>query len=161
MLARFRLAAARRPGDPEFTALIEHLHRHSAEARSWWSRQEVLLPASGTKRLRHPALGEITFSHVVLQVADDPDLKLVTFSPADGNQEPLAQVAATIRLASGPAAQVAQEVSRDRRVEVLHAHAVQRLWRGEDHPRRAVVPGCDQVRSGDQLPVPVISTSSR
>jgi transcriptional regulator with XRE-family HTH domain len=96
MLARFRLAAARRPGDPDFTALIEHLHRHSAEARSWWSRHEVLRPASGTKRLRHQLLGEITFNHVVLQVADDPDLKLVTFSAADGNQEPLARLAATI-----------------------------------------------------------------
>ena len=53
-------------------------------------------PASGTKRLRHPLLGEVTFHHVVLQVADDPDLKLVTFSAADGNQEPLARLAATI-----------------------------------------------------------------
>jgi len=68
----------------------------SAEARSWWSRHEVLRPASGTKRLRHQLLGEITFNHVVLQVADDPDLKLVTFSAADGNQEPLARLAATI-----------------------------------------------------------------
>src|SRR5579859_4956730 len=96
MLARFRLAAARRRGDPDFTALIEHLHRHSAEARSWWSRHEVLRPASGTKRLRHQLLGEITFNHVVLQVADDPDLKLVAFTAADGNQEPLARLAATI-----------------------------------------------------------------
>ncbi len=96
MLARFRLAAARRPGDPDFAALIEDLHRRSAEARSWWSRHEVLLPASGTKRLRHRLFGEITFNHVVLQVADDPDLKLVTFSAADGNREPLARLAATI-----------------------------------------------------------------
>jgi len=95
MLARFRLAAARRPGDPDFSTLIEHLHRHSAEARSWWSRHEVLPPASGTKRLRHTLLGEVTFNHVVLQVADNPDQKLVTFS-ADGSQEPLARLAATI-----------------------------------------------------------------
>lgn len=96
MLARFRLAAARRPGDPDFAALIEDLHRHSAEVRSWWSRHEVLLPASGTKRLHHQLLGEITFNHVVLQVTDDPDQKLVTFSAADGSQEPLARLAATI-----------------------------------------------------------------
>ena len=96
MLARFRLAAARRPGDPDFAALIGELHSRSAEARTWWSRHEVLLPASGTKRLRHRLLGEVTFNHVVLQVADDPDLKLVTFSAADGNQEPLARLAATV-----------------------------------------------------------------
>lgn len=96
MLARFRLAAARRPGDPDFVSLVEQLHRQSAEARSWWSRHEVLLPASGTKRLRHQLLGEITFNHVVLQVADDPGQKLVTFSAADGRQEPLARLAATV-----------------------------------------------------------------
>jgi hypothetical protein len=41
-------------------------------------------------------LGEITFDHVVLQVADDPDQKLVTFSAADGDQEQLARLAATV-----------------------------------------------------------------
>jgi transcriptional regulator with XRE-family HTH domain len=96
MLARFRLAAARRPGDPDFAALIEDLHRHSPEARSWWSRHEVLLPASGTKRLHHELLGDITFNHVVLHVTDDPDQKLVTFSAADGSREPLDRLAATI-----------------------------------------------------------------
>lgn len=96
MLARFRLAAGRRPDDPDFAALIEQLHRHSPEAREWWSRHEVLLPASGTKRLRHQLLGEITFDHVVLQVADNPDQKLVTFSTTDGSQEPLARLAATV-----------------------------------------------------------------
>ena len=96
MLARFRLAAARRPDDPDFAALIEELHRCSPEARRWWTRHEVLLPAGGTKRLRHPLLGEITLHHVVLQVTDDPDQKLVTFSTTDGNQEPLARLAAAI-----------------------------------------------------------------
>jgi transcriptional regulator with XRE-family HTH domain len=82
MLARFRMAADRRPDDPDFTGLIGELHRDSPEARAWWARHDVLAPASGTKRLRHPQLGEITFHHVVLQVADAPDQKLVTFSPA-------------------------------------------------------------------------------
>jgi len=96
MLARFRLAAARRPDDRDFTALIDYLRRHSPEADSWWNRHDVLQPASGTKRLRHPLLGEVTFNHVVLQVADNPDLKLVTFSAADGDREPLARLAASL-----------------------------------------------------------------
>jgi transcriptional regulator with XRE-family HTH domain len=81
MLARFRMAADRRPDDPDFASLIEQLHRDSPEARTWWARHDVLAPASGTKRLRHPLLGETTFHHVVLQVSDAPDQKLVTFSP--------------------------------------------------------------------------------
>jgi transcriptional regulator with XRE-family HTH domain len=96
MLARFRLAAARRPDDPHFVTLIEHLREHSPEARRWWDRHEVLPPASGTKRLRHPLIGDITFDHVVLHVADDLDQKLVTFATTDDNQELLARLAVTV-----------------------------------------------------------------
>jgi hypothetical protein len=96
MLARFRLAAARRLDDPAFLELIDKLHEQSPEARRWWPRHEVLPPVSGTKRLRHPLLGDITLDHVVLQVADDPDQKLVTFATIDGDITPLARLAATI-----------------------------------------------------------------
>jgi len=96
MLARFRLAAARWLHDPGFVELVDRLHEHSTEARRWWQHHEVLPAASGTKRLHHPLLGEITLDHVVLQVADDPDQKLVTFSTIDGDEEPLARLAATI-----------------------------------------------------------------
>ena len=96
MLARFRLAAARRLDDPAFAELIDRLQEHSPEARRWWQRHEVLPPVSGTKRLRHPLLGEITLDHVVLQVADNPDQKLVTFSTLDGDDTPFTRLAATI-----------------------------------------------------------------
>ena len=96
MLARFRLAAARRLDDPAFVELIDKLREHSPEARRWWQRHDVLPPVSGTKRLHHPLLGEITLDHVVLQVADDPDQKLITFSPIDGDDTPLTRLATTI-----------------------------------------------------------------
>jgi transcriptional regulator with XRE-family HTH domain len=96
MLARFRLAAARRPDDPEFVDLIERLHQASPEVRRWWPRHEVLDVGSGTKRLHHPMLGDVTFHHVVLQVADHPDQKLVTFTIPDGDQAPLARLAASV-----------------------------------------------------------------
>jgi transcriptional regulator with XRE-family HTH domain len=92
MLARFRLTAARRPDDPDFVDLIERLHQASAEVRQWWPRHEVLGVGSGTKRLHHPMLGDVTFQHVVLQVADHPDQKLVTFTVADSDQTRLAQL---------------------------------------------------------------------
>lgn len=83
LLARFRAVAVRRSTDPEFVELVERLHRTSPEARAWWSRQAVLPAVSGTKRLRHPRAGEMLLHHTVLQVADAPDQRLVTFSPAD------------------------------------------------------------------------------
>ena len=96
-LARFRAAAARRPGDPEFAELIERLQRASPEVRSWWPRHDVLPVAGGVKRLHHPAVGDVTFQHVVLQVADRPEQTLVSFTSADVAEEVLARLASGIR----------------------------------------------------------------
>jgi transcriptional regulator with XRE-family HTH domain len=84
MLGRFRLAAARHRDDPDFTALIAELQRDSQHVRDWWPRHDVIAVGSGTKKLRHPRLGPVSYSHVVLQVADNPDQTLVTYSPATG-----------------------------------------------------------------------------
>jgi len=82
MLGRFRLAAARHPDDPGFAELIAALRRDSDQVRDWWPRHDVQAVGSGTKKLRHPRLGPVEYSHVVLQVADDPEQTLVTYSPA-------------------------------------------------------------------------------
>jgi transcription regulator MmyB-like protein len=79
-LARFRSASARHPDDPQFGELIARLQAGSPEVRRWWPEHEVVPLASGVKRIRHPLLGIIGFRHVVLQVADDPEQKLVTFT---------------------------------------------------------------------------------
>lgn len=89
-LARFRAAAARHPADSRFTALTERLHAISPEVRDWWPRHDVAPLASGRKRLRHPQLGELELRHVVLQVADDPEQKLVTFAPSAADESRLA-----------------------------------------------------------------------
>lgn len=94
LLARFRLAAARHPDDPAFAALIERLHAISPEVRAWWPRHDVAPLMSGTKRLRHPALGELRLQHVVLQVADDPEQKLVTFTASEPDQTRIADLIA-------------------------------------------------------------------
>ncbi len=84
MLGRFRLAAARHRDDPDVTALVAELQRDSPQVRDWWPRHDVLDVGSGTKKLRHPRLGPVSYSHVVLQVADNPDQTLVTYSAAAG-----------------------------------------------------------------------------
>jgi transcriptional regulator with XRE-family HTH domain len=82
MLGRFRLAAARYQDDPDVSALIAELQRDSEHVRDWWPRHDVAAMGSGSKKLRHPRLGPVEYSHVVLQVADQPDQTLVTYSPA-------------------------------------------------------------------------------
>jgi len=90
LLGRFRSAAARHLGEPGFSELIDRLHAASPEARAWWDRHHVAPLGGGTKRLRHPQLGEIDLRHVVLQVADDPEQKLVSLEPARGDVERIA-----------------------------------------------------------------------
>jgi transcriptional regulator with XRE-family HTH domain len=90
LLGRFRAASARHPGDPAFTALLERLRAASPQARAWWARHDVTALSSGVKRLRHPLLGELSLRHLVLQVADDPEQKLVTFTADEADQERLA-----------------------------------------------------------------------
>jgi transcriptional regulator with XRE-family HTH domain len=82
MLGRFRLAAARHPDDPGFAGLIAALRRDSEQVRDWWPRHDVQAVGSGTKKLRHPRLGPVEYAHVVLQVADNPEQTLITYSPA-------------------------------------------------------------------------------
>jgi transcriptional regulator with XRE-family HTH domain len=83
LLGRFRLSAARYPDDPDVRALIAELQRDSEHIRDWWPRHDVAaIGGSGSKKLRHPRLGPTEYSHVVLQVADQPDHTLVTYSPA-------------------------------------------------------------------------------
>jgi hypothetical protein len=80
MLGRFRMAAARHPGDPDFGAVIDELLLDSVDMRNWWPRHDVAPLASGTKKLWHPRLGAVNYSHVVLQLADQPDQTLVTYT---------------------------------------------------------------------------------
>ena len=89
-LARFRTAAARHPGDPGFAELIQRLQAGSPEVRAWWPRHNVAPLSSGSKRIRHPVLGDLTFQHVVLQLADDPEQKVVTFSASAADQARIA-----------------------------------------------------------------------
>ena len=77
--------AARHPEDPDIRALIAELRRDSEHVRDWWPRHDVApIGGSGSKKLRHPRLGPVEYSHVVLQVADHPDQTLVTYSLVPG-----------------------------------------------------------------------------
>jgi len=87
MLGRFRLAAARHRDEPDFTALIGALQRDSDLVRQWWPEHDVVDVGSGTKKFRHPRLGPVSYSHVVLTVADSPEQTLVTYSPAGDRLE--------------------------------------------------------------------------
>jgi transcriptional regulator with XRE-family HTH domain len=92
MLGRFRLAAALHPDDPRVARLIAELQRDSPQVRDWWPAHDVSpIGGEGVKKLRHPRFGPVEYAHVILQVADNPDHVLVSYSPADGNGQPAAR----------------------------------------------------------------------
>jgi transcriptional regulator with XRE-family HTH domain len=96
LLGRLRAAAARHPDDPGFGELVARLHAASPEARAWWPRHEIAPVGSGTKRLRHPDLGELRLAVTVLHSADDPEQKLVVFTAAPEDRARLVGLAAPL-----------------------------------------------------------------
>lgn len=102
LLARFRAAADRHPREPEFAELADRLQDASAQAREWWPRHDIAALSSGAKRLRHPVLGPLDLTHVVLQLAEDPEQKLVTFTASDAQLSRISDLIAVRETRSSP-----------------------------------------------------------
>jgi transcriptional regulator with XRE-family HTH domain len=84
-LAMFRADSARFAGDPDFERLIALLHAQSSEFRTWWPRHEVISPLSGIKRINYPLKGRMSFEHTGLTLSNQPDMKLVVYTPLDAD----------------------------------------------------------------------------
>ncbi|MEU1502200.1 helix-turn-helix transcriptional regulator [Streptomyces sp. NPDC005732] len=83
-VAMLRLYAGRHPDDPLLTDLIGRLSIKSPEFRTWWGSHQVREKTHGTKRYRHPLVGEITVSYEVFTFAGDPDQTLCAYTPKPG-----------------------------------------------------------------------------
>ncbi|HEV7759292.1 MAG TPA: helix-turn-helix transcriptional regulator [Acidimicrobiales bacterium] len=68
--------------EPGCAALVDELQQVPAFAERWSSHQ-VTEKRRGTKRLRHPLVGELSVAYEVLLLPDDGDLRLITWLPAD------------------------------------------------------------------------------
>jgi transcriptional regulator with XRE-family HTH domain len=81
MLAEFRTACARHPGDEWFEELIEELKRVSPEFCRWWPHHDAPSSLDGHKVIEHPVLGHLEFEHINLQLLSDPDIRVTIFPP--------------------------------------------------------------------------------
>ncbi|MFF8278563.1 MULTISPECIES: helix-turn-helix domain-containing protein [Streptomyces] len=80
-----RLYAGCYPDDPALLALVGELSVKSEQFRSLWAAHTVTDKGHGTKRLRHPLVGEMTLGYETLKVSGgDPDLVLVTYQAEPG-----------------------------------------------------------------------------
>lgn len=77
------LMATGHTGDVEGRELVDDLSAASAEFADRWTAQPVVRKRTGTKRLRHPEVGEVRVSFETLQLPDGDDQRLVVYLPAD------------------------------------------------------------------------------
>jgi hypothetical protein len=82
IVAQFRATHDLWAGDPAFIELLTRLRNGSPEFAEWWEAHDISGGAGGVKRLRHPKKGMLRFAHASFQANDDPDLKLIIYTPA-------------------------------------------------------------------------------
>lgn len=76
-VTQLRLEAARHPGDPGLAALVGELSVADADFRQWWAGRQMNGLRMGTKRLRHPIVGDLTLDWDSLTCTVDPTQKLL------------------------------------------------------------------------------------
>jgi transcriptional regulator with XRE-family HTH domain len=109
VVAALRGEAGRNPYDRGLSDLVGMLSTRSEEFRVHWARHDVRFHRSGTKRVRHPLVGELTLAYERLELPADPGLAMVTYSaePGSPSEERLAELgrwaAARDRLATADA----------------------------------------------------------
>ena len=70
-----RLLAGQDPSDRALMALVGELATRSDDFRTWWGGHTVRTHTSGTKRINHPVVGELTLGYETLALPSTPGLK--------------------------------------------------------------------------------------
>jgi transcriptional regulator with XRE-family HTH domain len=119
LVAHLRSEAGRNPYDRGLSDLVGELSTRSTEFRNWWAAHNVRYHQSGTKRLRHPIVGELELSYEVMELTADTGLTISVYTAdpgsrshealdllaswtATGEEQPTLRTAATSRPESGP-----------------------------------------------------------
>ncbi|WP_027146295.1 helix-turn-helix transcriptional regulator [Mesorhizobium sp. WSM3626] len=84
VVGAFRADAARAGAVSEVAQLVDELCSASPEFAALWRENDVLSHGDGTKRLKHPELGDIELEYSAFAVDGRPDLSLTVYNPVDG-----------------------------------------------------------------------------
>jgi transcriptional regulator with XRE-family HTH domain len=85
IVASLRGEAGRNPYDRSLTDLVGQLSTRSEEFRVRWASHDVRFHRTGTKRLHHSLVGELTVAYESLELPADPGLTIVTSSAEPGS----------------------------------------------------------------------------
>jgi transcriptional regulator with XRE-family HTH domain len=86
LVAHLRSEAGRNPYDRGLSDLVGELSTRSEEFRTWWAAHNVRYHQTGTKRLRHPVVGELELQYEVMDVSADDGLTISVYSPEPGSR---------------------------------------------------------------------------
>jgi transcriptional regulator with XRE-family HTH domain len=91
LVAHLRSEAGRNPYDRGLSDLVGELSTRSDEFRTWWGAHNVRYHRTGTKRLRHPVVGELELAYEVMDLSADDGLTISVYSadPSSRSQEAL------------------------------------------------------------------------
>jgi transcriptional regulator with XRE-family HTH domain len=86
-VASLRYVAAQFPDDRRLVDLVTELSRASGAFARLWNEHTVRLCTSGTKRLRHPAAGDLDLDYEVLHLPQGDGQRILTYSAAPGSAD--------------------------------------------------------------------------
>ncbi len=85
VVASLRSHAGRNPHDKSLTDLIGELVTRSDDFRYRWAKHDVRFHRAGTKRIHHPAVGDLEFSFEALELPDSPGLTMFAYTTEPGS----------------------------------------------------------------------------
>lgn len=100
-VAGLRAEIGRTPGHARLRRVVDQLRERSEEFRRRWEAQAVQERTRGTKRYRHPEVGDLVVTYEALVLPGDPGQTLCTYTAEKGS----ASEKALRALAAGPAAE--------------------------------------------------------
>jgi transcriptional regulator with XRE-family HTH domain len=91
LVAHLRSEAGRNPYDRALSDLVGELATRSDEFRLRWAAHNVRFHRTGTKRLHHPVVGELTLSYESMELSADEGLtvNVYTAEPGSASQQAL------------------------------------------------------------------------
>ncbi len=85
-VAILRTQAGQDPHNKALSDLVGELSTQSEEFRTRWAAHNVRQHFTGTKCVRHPAVGDIEVTYEVFDVSTDSDLRLVVYTTLAGSR---------------------------------------------------------------------------
>jgi hypothetical protein len=86
LVAHLRSEAGRNPYDKDLSNLVGELSTRSPEFRTWWAAHNVRYHRTGTKRLRHPVVGELELAYEVLELPADGGVTVAIYTADPGSR---------------------------------------------------------------------------